>query len=47
MNKVIFEKNMQALEQKYPVWAEILRTNKRKKEILMLLQNKVIRKKQF
>lgn len=31
MNKLVYEKNMEALEQKYPVWAEIIRSNKRKK----------------
>lgn len=31
MNKPIYEKNLEALEKKYPVWADILRTNTRKK----------------
>ena len=31
MNKLVYEKNMKALEQKYPVWADILRKNNRKK----------------
>lgn len=31
MNKIVYEKNMQQLEKKYPVWANILRENKRKK----------------
>lgn len=30
MNKPIYEKNMEALEKKYPVWADILRTHTRK-----------------
>lgn len=30
MNKLIYETNMAALEKKYPVWAEILRSNRRK-----------------
>lgn len=31
MNKSVYEKNMEALEKKYPVWAEIIRRNSRKK----------------
>lgn len=31
MNKLVYEKNMEALEQKYPVWADIIRNNNRKK----------------
>lgn len=31
MNKVIYENNMRQLEKKYPVWAQILEENKRKK----------------
>lgn len=31
MNRPVYEKNMEMLEQKYPVWANILRTKKRKK----------------
>lgn len=30
MNKPVYEKNMEALKKKYPVWAEIIRTNTRK-----------------
>lgn len=30
MNKPVYEKNMEALEKKYPVWADILRTHTRK-----------------
>lgn len=32
MNKPVYEKNMELLEEKYPVWAEILRSKKRKKQ---------------
>ena len=32
MNRPIYDKNMDALEKKYPVWAEILRTHNRKKK---------------
>lgn len=32
MNRPIYDKNMEALEKKYPVWAEILRTHNRKKK---------------
>lgn len=31
MNKPIYEKNIEALEKKYPVWADIVKTNTRKK----------------
>lgn len=31
MNKPIYEKNMEALEKKYPVWAKLLKEKKRKK----------------
>lgn len=31
MNKPVYDKNMETLEKKYPVWAEILRSRKRKK----------------
>lgn len=31
MNKSVYNKNMETLEKKYPVWAEILRIRKRKK----------------
>lgn len=31
MNKSVYTKNMEALEKKYPVWAKILRTRRRKK----------------
>ena len=31
MNRPVYEKNMEALENKYPVWADILKTNTRKK----------------
>lgn len=31
MNQPVYEKNMAALEQKYPAWAEYIRTNNRKK----------------
>ena len=31
MNRPVYEKNMEMLEQKYPVWGTILRTKKRKK----------------
>ncbi len=32
MNRSIYDKNMEALEKKYPVWAEILRSQNRKKK---------------
>lgn len=32
MNKLVYEKNMQQLEKKYPVWADIIRENRRKKK---------------
>lgn len=32
MNRPIFEKNIEALEKKYPVWADIVRTRNRKKK---------------
>ena len=31
MNQLVYEKNLAALEQKYPVWAEIVRSKRRKK----------------
>lgn len=31
MNKPVYEKNLEALGKKYPVWAEIIKTNNRKK----------------
>ena len=35
MNKAIYEKNMEMLGNKYPVWQAILKTVNRKKEIFM------------
>lgn len=32
MNRPVYEKNMEALENKFPVWADILRANNRKKK---------------
>ena len=32
MNRPIYDKNMVALEKKYPVWAEIVRTHNWKKK---------------
>lgn len=42
MNRAVYEKNIETLRKKYPVWASKLESVKRKKEILMWLQNKVI-----
>lgn len=40
MNKVIYEKNMQALRKKYPVWADIIKSKKRKQRNFTVISEK-------